>query len=152
MSQGDPGWNNMFQFQQESAAASEVTAAEERARREAEELQANSSELREMHMASGSTPGGSGEGLLMRLVSMLEEKDKRQDMLISTLVSRLDGLEQAHRSQRLIPPPPPPLPGGVIAPAGDGATGKSLDTKWIPTMPMPRMNEWKTRVEEIRGF
>ena len=152
MSQGDPGWNNLFQFQQESAAASEVTAAEERARREAEEHQANSSELREMHMASGSTPGGSGEGLLMRLVSMLEEKDKRQDMLISTLVSRLDGLEQAHRSQRLVPPPPPPLPGGVIAPAGDGATGKSLDTKWIPTMPMPRMNEWKTRVEEIRGF
>ena len=149
--QGDPNWNNLFRMQQESTAASEATAAEERARREAEEHQANNTEFREMHMASGSTPGGSGEGLLMRLVSMLEE-DKRQDMLISTLVSRLDGLEQAQRNQLLVPPPPPPLSGGVPAPSGDGAVGKSLDTKWIPTMPMPRMNEWKSRVEEIRGF
>ena len=49
-----------------------------------------------------------------------------------------------------VPPPPPPMPSPVSQdPLG---AGKSMDTKWIPTMPVAQWQQWKTRTAEIAGF
>ena len=132
----------------------EATEAESEARREAEALRSATAGLEEAQASSGSAPAD--EDLVTRLVRMLEEKDRRQDALVSTLVSRLDRLELNQRSPFLaVPPPPPPQgPLGSVQPGGvlPGAEGKSMDTRWIPNMPLPKTNEWKGRIEEIRGF
>ena len=132
----------------------EATEAESEARREAEALRSATAGLEEVQMSSGSTP--TDESLVTRLIRMLEEKDRRQDALVSTLVTRLDRLETNQRSPFPAAPPPPPPQGplGSVQPGGvlQGAEGKSLDTRWIPNMPLPKTNEWKGRIEEIRGF
>ena len=43
------------------------------------------------------------------------------------------------------PPPPPPVPDGL-------GRGGALDTKWIPAMPTPSWNQWKTRQDEVIGL
>lgn len=45
--------------------------------------------------------------------------------------------------------------GPVGGPLGVGVTpsaGRSMDTKWIPSMPMPCVKEWSSRMKEISGF
>ena len=48
-----------------------------------------------------------------------------------------------------VPPPPPPLASQADAVT---AAGRNLDPKWIPSMPSPPWQSWKSRQEEVAGF
>lgn len=52
----------------------------------------------------------------------------------------------------VVPPPPPPLMSPATAAPDPLGGGKYMDLKWIPQMPSPPWQSWKSRTSEISGF
>lgn len=101
--------------------------------------------------ANASTNPGeprSERDLLVQMVQQMHQQSVAQNQLILDLQTRLDRMErdrtQIPLGAPLVAPPPPPTTENFAC--------RGLDKSWIPGVPTPGWDKWKSRVDEITGF
>jgi len=86
--------------------------------------------------------------LLVQMVQQMHQQSLAQNQLILDLQTRLDRMErdrtQGPLGAPLVAPPPPPTTENFAC--------RGLDKSWIPGVPTPGWDKWKSRVDEITGF
>ena len=123
-----------------------VVPTEERAQEEAEERRR--SEENEEAAASSDRGGSRSErDLLVQMVQQMHQQSLAQNQLILDLQTRLDRMErdrQVGPVTTVVAPPPPP--------SSEGFACKGFDKSWIPGVPTPGWDKWRSRIDEITGF
>ena len=124
-----------------------VDPVEEQAQEESEARRRN--EENEEAAASSSAPAPRSErDLLIQMVQQMHQQSMAQNQLILDLQTRLDRMErdrqQAVPVVPVVAPPPPPT--------GESFACRGLDKSWIPGVPTPGWEKWRSRVDEITGF
>ena len=111
------------------------------------------------------------QAMFQTMLTKMSEQDQRQQAQAVELHQRLSRLEGdgsqgvppvppvsqppglgapggGYQGGALMIPPPPPLPD----PSWQNSAGGRMDTKWLPSMPLPQFSQWKTRLDEVHYF
>ena len=124
-----------------------VDPVEEQAQEESEARRRNE-ENGEAAASSTSPAPRSERDLLVQVVQQTHQQSMAQNQLILDLQTRLDRMERDRQQAAPVVPvvaPPPP-------PTGESFVCRGLDKSWIPGVPTPGWEKWRSRVDEITGF